>query len=161
MPICSKVGGHSMECGWPKSHTLKENWHTFLQKPSTVHSSPVRPGNLWISSHSRLQHCLAWSCAALVQATTYEFMNAAVLSCPEETVSLWSSLTSDSNDLSASSTMMVPEPCGGVWYRFVTDHSTDNYSLPFDQLWVSALTIYPLHKEPSLMMSEGCTDLYL
>ena len=72
-----------------------------------------------------------------------EFINAVVRSYTKDTLLLWSSPISDSSSLCVSSTMTVPEPCGGEGYRcpFVPGFSTDSYSLPFDQLWVPALAV--------------------
>lgn len=56
-----------------------------------------------------------------------DFMRTAVLSCPKDTASLWSSPTSVSYNLSAPSSVKVPETWGGWWCMDVPsvgEHST-------------------------------------
>lgn len=80
-----------------------------------------------------------------------EFINAVVRSCTKDTLVLWSSPISDSSNLSVSSAMTVPEPCGGEGYRCSICARLLHWQL-FSTLWpaVSACTSrHTVHKEPS------------
>lgn len=145
--IYSRVWGHSIECSWPRSHTLRESWHSFLQKPSTVHSFPVRIGSSWIPSHSAVQCWLAWSCVALMQTTTCEFMSSVSLSCLEDCAilvlpDLW---------LLQSFCFLYHDDPWALWRGVI---QMLHLWLSFDQLWFPALTII-MAQRPSLMMSKA------
>lgn len=78
-------------------------------------------------------------CVGHVKANTAaEFMGAVILSCPEDTVSLWLSQTSDSCYIFAS----LLFDCfwafkgGNINVSFVVEDFTDIYSFKFDRLWV-------------------------
>lgn len=71
----------------------------------------------------RLEWCLkhgiscaeVWGPTTLVQAATVaELVSAEALSCPEDAVSVLSSLTSGPYNLSASSSLIIPWPWTGV-----------------------------------------------
>ena len=87
----------------PEATPLRKADFPFPQKLSTANNSSAG------TSRSMLQCWLAWLYAARMQANMAA-SGSWVLPCPEDTVSVWSSVTSGSYTLSAPSSLTVPKP---------------------------------------------------
>lgn len=136
--IYSWVWGHPLHCGQTsRSHTLKDNRSASSRSRLVSSSSSVRLG-----AHGPLS-VLAWMLTGLIlhsscatNRSCCDLTSVAVLPCPEDTVALWSLLTSDSQPFHP---LFLDSPWGVVrgWCidtPFVADHSVATYSLHFGRL---------------------------
>lgn len=120
-PKYSWTWGHSLEHSWPTSgHTLKENWVSFYQKPSTLRSASAG-----VNSCDPL-HPPWWILADLVLGRSCigthiscELMSAEILICPDDSVFVKSSMTSVRLlQPFCLFSLIVHEPWGNqLWYR--------------------------------------------
>ena len=141
--------GHSLgHREYTGEHKVKENWLSSAKMPSTEITSQLGIGTSQLPFFIP-EVSLFWFCVG--DHSFWESMSTAVLTCPKYIVLLWSSPICVSQNLSASSSVMVSE-----LLPFVTDNSIDAFSLHFDQLRVSVS-----HKETLLMKSNICTIVYI
>lgn len=110
-PVHTLVGVGPSTATWLTSwrHTPKENWPSFPQKPSAVHSSsvkgwPMNPSSLNARVFTVL---ISISCRQTRLLGVLEYSGSVMLKDP---VLLWFSLTAGSYNLSASSSTMVLMP---------------------------------------------------
>lgn len=107
-PVCTiaiYIDGCPLEHGPPtRSHIIRENWLSLLQKLSAVNCSSLRSRGSWNPSTLYANNLLAF-----VQATRVGSINIMDLSCPEETISLESSPVETFSSLSSQWSLSLEE----------------------------------------------------
>lgn len=129
---------------WQQEATLPRAVVPLLQQPLTAYSSPGGVGLIgYIPFHNGMLMRLDFSRSCIGNLCCYEFMGARATSCPEDSISQPSFLSSSSSVLPAPSSAMFPE----AWGKWCVSH-TQGRSLNgclmfqhFDKFWVSALVI--------------------